>query len=144
VNPARMKRILIEGEPGRAARLDGVRGDATLHRSAQQNWRGPLGRPRLTATEPEYRTGKVGEPCTTMGRFPIIMGAEPMRTRPAFELRVVVESPKTRPAHRQAASTSDLDLPHSLHYWRGASGKPYLHLVYSLIGCRRQKEPTKA
>jgi hypothetical protein len=39
------------------------------------------------------------------------------------------------PAHKPARIYSEIDLPHSFHYWRGASGKAYLHLVYSLIGC---------
>ncbi len=30
---------------------------------------------------------------------------------------------------------SEVGFPHTFHYWRGASGKPYLHVVYSLIDC---------
>jgi hypothetical protein len=30
---------------------------------------------------------------------------------------------------------SEAEFPQSVHYWRGASGKPYLHVVYSLIAC---------
>jgi hypothetical protein len=50
-------------------------------------------------------------------------------------LKAHVESPKWEPARERARVYSEVDLPHSFHYWRGASGKPYLHLVYSLIGC---------
>jgi hypothetical protein len=46
-----------------------------------------------------------------------------------------VESPTWEPTRKPARVYSEIDLPHSFHYWRGASGKPYLHLVYSLIGC---------
>jgi len=52
-----------------------------------------------------------------------------MRTRMAR-----LESPAYR-ARELERVYSEPDLPHSFHYWRGASGKPYLHLVYSLIGC---------
>src|SRR5581483_4838598 len=38
-------------------------------------------------------------------------------------------------AYEPARIYSQIDLPISFHYWRGASGKPYLHLVYSLLGC---------
>lgn len=30
---------------------------------------------------------------------------------------------------------SEIGFPHSFHYWRGASGNRYLHMVYSLVGC---------
>jgi hypothetical protein len=50
-------------------------------------------------------------------------------------LKAHVESPTWRPARKPTRVYSEIDLPHSFHYWRGASGKPYLHLVYSLIGC---------
>ena len=30
---------------------------------------------------------------------------------------------------------SEIGFPQSFHYWRGASGNRYLHMVYSLIGC---------
>jgi hypothetical protein len=53
-----------------------------------------------------------------------------MRTR-----RAHVESPTWGPERKLARVYSEIDLPHSFHYWRGASGKPYLHLVYSMIGC---------
>jgi len=37
--------------------------------------------------------------------------------------------------HEPARVYAEVDLPQSFHYWRGASGKRYFHLVYSLIGC---------
>ena len=30
---------------------------------------------------------------------------------------------------------SEIGFPQSFHFWRGASGYRYLHMVYSLIGC---------
>jgi hypothetical protein len=46
-----------------------------------------------------------------------------------------VEAPAWGLAHEPARVYSEIDLPNSFHYWRGASGKRYFHLVYSLIGC---------
>jgi hypothetical protein len=50
-------------------------------------------------------------------------------------LEAHVESSKWGFARKRARVCSEIDLPSSFHYWRGASGKPYFHLVYSLIGC---------
>jgi hypothetical protein len=49
--------------------------------------------------------------------------------------KVHLESTTRGPARKPARVYSEIELPHSFHYWRGASGKPYLHFVYSLIGC---------
>ena len=45
------------------------------------------------------------------------------------------ESLRPEPRQERERVYSDVTVPHSLHYWRGASGKPYLHVVYSLIDC---------
>ena len=39
------------------------------------------------------------------------------------------------PADKPARVYSEIDFPQSFHYWRGASGRRYLHSVYTLIGC---------
>ena len=39
------------------------------------------------------------------------------------------------PADKPERVYSEIDFPQSFHYWRGASGQRYLHMVYSLIGC---------
>ena len=46
-----------------------------------------------------------------------------------------VRVPRWAPAYEQARVYSEIGLPQSFHYWRGASGDRYLHIVYSLIGC---------
>jgi hypothetical protein len=46
-----------------------------------------------------------------------------------------VESPKWGPADEPALVCSETPFAHSFHYWRGASGKRYLHTVYTLVGC---------
>ncbi len=51
-----------------------------------------------------------------------------MGTRKAGALRWV-------PAYEAARVCSEVEFPHSLQYWSGASGKRYLHVVYSLIDC---------
>ena len=53
-----------------------------------------------------------------------------MKTR-----RAHIGPAKRAPARDAASAHYDITLPHAFHYWRGASGKRYLHLVYSLIGC---------
>lgn len=45
------------------------------------------------------------------------------------------ESPRWVSADALARACSQIGFPHSFHYWRGASGNRYLHMVYSLIGC---------
>jgi hypothetical protein len=40
-----------------------------------------------------------------------------------------------RVARRQAPTPAAADLPAGLHFWRGASGRRYAHIVYSLIEC---------
>jgi hypothetical protein len=45
------------------------------------------------------------------------------------------ESLRWGPRDEPARVYSEVTVPHSFHYWRGASGKPYLHVVYSLIDC---------
>jgi hypothetical protein len=39
------------------------------------------------------------------------------------------------PAEEPALVCSESAFAQAFHYWRGASGKRYLHSVYSLIGC---------
>ena len=46
-----------------------------------------------------------------------------------------LKAPRWAPTHEPARAYSEIGFPHSFHYWRGASGHRYLHMVYSLIGC---------
>ena len=46
-----------------------------------------------------------------------------------------VKAPRWVLADEPARAYSEIGFPRSLHYWRGASGNRYLHVVYSLIGC---------
>jgi hypothetical protein len=46
-----------------------------------------------------------------------------------------IEAPRWALAPEPARAYSEIGFAHSFHYWRGASGNRYLHLVYSLIGC---------
>ena len=46
-----------------------------------------------------------------------------------------VKTPRWLPADEPARVYSEIGCPQSFHYWRGASGNRYLHMVYSLIGC---------
>ena len=49
--------------------------------------------------------------------------------------------PSIAPVHRRVPAPEPValgvpqDLPARLHFWRGASGKRYVHTVYSLIEC---------
>ena len=52
-----------------------------------------------------------------------------------------VKAPRWLPGDEPARVYSEIGCPQSFHYWRGASGNRYLHMVYSLIGC---PAPTKA
>ena len=46
-----------------------------------------------------------------------------------------VKVPRWLPGDKPARVYSEIGCPQSFHYWRGASGNRYLHMVYSLIGC---------
>jgi hypothetical protein len=46
-----------------------------------------------------------------------------------------VQSSSLRQVDKRARVYSEVDFPQAFHYWRGASGKRYLHMVYNLIGC---------
>ena len=39
------------------------------------------------------------------------------------------------PADEPALVCSEAAFAQAFHYWRGASGRRYLHRVYSLVGC---------
>lgn len=45
------------------------------------------------------------------------------------------ESAHWGPADEPALVCSETQFAQAFHYWRGASGRRYLHSVYSLIGC---------
>ena len=50
--------------------------------------------------------------------------------------KVEVETPPIwGPADEPALVCSEAAFAQAFHYWRGASGRRYLHSVYSLIGC---------
>src|SRR5919108_4806066 len=46
-----------------------------------------------------------------------------------------LEKAKWRRADQPAPTDSEISFLPSFHYWRGAYGKRYQHLVYTLIGC---------
>jgi hypothetical protein len=49
--------------------------------------------------------------------------------------QVEVETPQWGPADEPALVCSEAAFAQAFHYWRGASGRRYLHSVYTLIGC---------
>lgn len=49
--------------------------------------------------------------------------------------KVGVETPQWGLADEPALVCSEAAFAQAFHYWRGASGRRYLHSVYSLIGC---------
>jgi hypothetical protein len=49
--------------------------------------------------------------------------------------KVEVETPQWGLADEPALVCSEAAFAQAFHYWRGASGRRYLHSVYSLIGC---------
>lgn len=49
--------------------------------------------------------------------------------------KVEAESPQWGPADEPALVCSEAAFDQAFHYWRGASGRRYLHSVYTLIGC---------
>jgi hypothetical protein len=49
--------------------------------------------------------------------------------------KVEAETPQWGPADEPALVCSEAAFDQAFHYWRGASGRRYLHSVYTLIGC---------
>jgi len=49
--------------------------------------------------------------------------------------KVEVEGSQWGPADAPALVCSEAAFDQAFHYWRGASGRRYLHSVYTLIGC---------
>jgi hypothetical protein len=49
--------------------------------------------------------------------------------------KVEAESPQWGPADEPALVCAEGIFDQAFHYWRGASGRRYLHTVYTLIGC---------
>ena len=49
--------------------------------------------------------------------------------------KVEVEGNHWGPADEPAVVCSEAVFDQAFHYWRGASGRRYLHSVYTLIGC---------
>jgi hypothetical protein len=49
--------------------------------------------------------------------------------------KVEVETPPWGPADEPALVCSEAAFAQAFHYWRGASGRRYLHSVYTLVGC---------
>jgi len=49
--------------------------------------------------------------------------------------KVEVEGSQGGPADEPALVCSEAAFAQAFHYWRGASGRRYLHSVYTLIGC---------
>lgn len=45
------------------------------------------------------------------------------------------ETALTGPAEEPALVCAEAAFDQAFHYWRGASGRRYLHSVYSLVGC---------
>jgi hypothetical protein len=54
---------------------------------------------------------------------------------PMWMRKVEVESGQWGPADEPALVCSEAAFAQAFHYWRGASGRRYLHSVYTLIGC---------
>ena len=49
--------------------------------------------------------------------------------------KIEAEMPKWGPADEPALVCSEAAFDQAFHYWRGASGRRYLHSVYTLLGC---------
>jgi hypothetical protein len=49
--------------------------------------------------------------------------------------KVEAETTQWGPADEPALVCSEAAFAQAFHYWRGASGRRYLHSVYTLIGC---------
>jgi hypothetical protein len=49
--------------------------------------------------------------------------------------KVEAEQPQWGPADEPALVCAEAAFDQAFHYWRGASGRRYLHSVYTLIGC---------
>ena len=49
--------------------------------------------------------------------------------------KVEIEGSQWGPADEPALVCSEAAFDQAFHYWRGASGRRYLHSVYTLIGC---------
>lgn len=49
--------------------------------------------------------------------------------------KVEAESPQVGPDDEPALVCAEAAFHQAFHYWRGASGRRYLHSVYALIGC---------
>ena len=49
--------------------------------------------------------------------------------------KVEAETPQWGPADEPALVCSEAAFAQAFHYWRGASGRRYLHSVYTLVGC---------
>src|SRR6476620_241263 len=54
---------------------------------------------------------------------------------PMWMRKVEAEFDEFGPADEPALVCSEAAFAQAFHYWRGASGRRYLHSVYSLIGC---------
>jgi hypothetical protein len=52
-----------------------------------------------------------------------------------WKRKVEIENPQWGPADEPALVCSETAFAQAFHYWRGASGRRYLHSVYTLIGC---------
>ena len=46
-----------------------------------------------------------------------------------------IETQQSGPSDEPALVCSEAAFDQAFHYWRGASGRRYLHSVYTLIGC---------
>ena len=49
--------------------------------------------------------------------------------------KVEAETPQWGPVDEPALVCSEAAFEQAFHYWRGTSGRRYLHTVYTLIGC---------
>jgi hypothetical protein len=54
---------------------------------------------------------------------------------PMWMRKVEVETPQWGPPDEPALVCSEAAFAQAFHYWRGASGRRYLHSVYTLVGC---------
>jgi hypothetical protein len=49
--------------------------------------------------------------------------------------KIEAETPQWGPPDEPALVCSEAAFDQAFHYWRGASGRRYLHSVYTLVGC---------